>query len=212
MIFPESVILIFAKAPISGYVKTRLIPHIGESAAAETYRFLLYRLVNELTTEKFANTEFWCMPDIGHPDFTHIQSILNCSLYNQVGDDLGQRMSHAVDKAFQCYRYVILIGIDCPNLSTDYLKQALFLLKEGSDAVVGPAEDGGYVLLGLTKTVACLFERIPWGTHEVLEMTRSCFQMNGWKWHELPKMWDVDRPEDLAKLEKLLLKSQFLTN
>jgi rSAM/selenodomain-associated transferase 1 len=201
MFFQDSVILIFAKAPISGSVKTRLIPHIGEKAAAATYRFLMYRLVNELATEKLANIEVWCLPDMEHPDFYHIRSILDCSLFNQVGDDLGQRMSHAVKNAFRRYQYVILIGIDCPELSKDYLKQAIFRLKKGSEVVIGPAEDGGYVLLGLSKTLPCLFDRLPWGNHRVLEMTRNCLRDNGWVWHELPEMWDVDRPEDLDRLD-----------
>ena len=205
----DTVILIFAKAPVAGQVKTRLVPLLGECGAAEISRLLLYSLVHKLESEKLADTEIWCMPNRLHPDFQYIQSILDCSLSNQVGDDLGERMLYAVDKALQHYRRVVLIGTDCPEMSTRYLKQAIRYLNEGMDAVLGPAEDGGYVLLGLTKTATCLFNGLPWGTDKILEMTRTCFLSMGWKWRELPDLWDVDRPEDLEKLMSQLTRFYF---
>jgi rSAM/selenodomain-associated transferase 1 len=127
--------------------------------------------------------------------------MLDCSLINQVGEDLGQRMSYAVTTGLNEYRYVILIGADCPNMSTDYLKQAVIALSNGADAVLGPAEDGGYVLIGLRRTIPCLFDGLPWGTDKVLEMTRDCLRRVGWSWKELPVLWDLDRPEDLSRFE-----------
>jgi rSAM/selenodomain-associated transferase 1 len=202
--------MIFTKAPIAGRVKTRLIPILGEHGAAGIYRSLLFRLVHKLEKAEFADIEIWCMPDMSHPDFKNIQSMLECTLLNQVGDNLGQRMSVAVNKALQRYRYLLLIGADCPEMSLKYLKTAIFYMKEGADAVLGPAEDGGYVLLGLSNTAACLFEGIPWGTDRVLEMTRTCLMGLGWMWQELPEMWDVDRPEDLDRLTRLVGKAQSL--
>jgi rSAM/selenodomain-associated transferase 1 len=212
MLARDSVILIFAKAPIAGWVKTRLIPFLGDSGAAEIYRSLLFRLMHTLASMEFADTEIWCMPNRSHPDFQYLQAMRDCSLSNQAGNDLGQRMSDAVDKALQRYRYVLLIGVDCPEMTAEYLKKAVCYLQGGADAVLGPAEDGGYVLLGLSKTSACLFEGIAWGTDKVLEQTRNCFLSLGWKWRELPELWDVDRPEDLERLKRLDDEDHFLIN
>jgi rSAM/selenodomain-associated transferase 1 len=211
MLVCNSVILIFAKAPVAGQVKTRLVPVLGEYGAAEIYRLLLYRLIHELKDGNIADTEICCMPDMLHPDFQHIQALIGCSLSNQVGSDLGQRMSNAVKKALRRYQYVILIGADCPGISINYLKQAVCYLKEGADAILGPAEDGGYVLLGLSNTATCLFDGLPWGTGKILEITRNCFRSLNWKWQELPELWDVDRPEDLERFKRLMQKDYFLT-
>jgi hypothetical protein len=195
----SNVVLIFAKAPIAGHVKTRLIPVLGENGAAELYRELMQQLIKKLRGEKPVDIELWCTPDRSHVEFQHIQSVLGCPLFNQVGIDLGERMSYAVDKAFRHYSHVILIGIDCPEMSLDLLRQVVFYLENGKDAVLVPAEDGGYVLLGLSKTDPCLFHGIPWGTDKVTEITRNCFHDLGWDWHELPVLWDLDRPEDLER-------------
>jgi hypothetical protein len=119
-------------------------------------------------------------------------------------------MSNAVNKAFQYYRYVVLIGVDCPEMSKQYLEEAIRYLYEGNDAVLGPAEDGGYVLLGLRNTAACLFDGLAWGTDEVLHKTRKCMMSIGWKWRELPELWDVDRPKDLERLKMLAHKGYAL--
>ena len=197
----DRVILIFAKAPDLGMVKTRLIPLLGSCGAAQFYRFLLYRLVLKFVNNKLGDMEIWCAPDSVHPDFQCIQTILGCPLLNQVGNDLGERMSYAIENALQRYRHVILVGTDCPEMSPGYMQQAIICLNQGMDAVLGPAEDGGYVLLGLNKTAPCLFDGMQWGTGEVLETTRSCFIRLGWKWQELHTLWDVDRPEDLGRLK-----------
>lgn len=184
-------------------MKTRLIPHLGKHGATQLYKRLLNRLALKLMSEKLADIELWCMPDTSHPEFQHIKSILGCSLFEQVGYDLGARMSFAAKRALQHYQHVILIGVDCPELTMRQIQQVICCLNDGVDAILAPAEDGGYVLLGLNQVADCLFDRVPWGTEKVAETTRECFRSMGWEWLELPELWDIDRPEDLFRLNKL---------
>ena len=110
-------------------------------------------------------------------------------------------MSNGVDEALGRGHAVVLVGTDCPALDGAYVRAALQAL-EDADAVLGPAEDGGHVLLGLRRTATALFSNLPWGTDRVLEITRSRLAMLGWVWVELPTLWDLDRPSDLLRLQE----------
>ncbi len=96
----------------------------------------------------------------------------------------------------------LLMGTDCPSLTADDLQESAEVLRRGVDAVIGPAEDGGYVLIGLRRHTPELFTGIPWGTGAVLPRTRERLSGLGWKWHELSEQWDVDRPEDIERLKQ----------
>ncbi|MDO9371980.1 MAG: DUF2064 domain-containing protein, partial [Gammaproteobacteria bacterium] len=100
----------------------------------------------------------------------------------------------------------IIIGSDCPLLTALDLKAALTALSDDFDAVLGPAQDGGYVLIGLHHTSPALFANVPWGTSRVLALTRERLKQLQWRAHELSAHWDVDRPEDLEHpfMQKLL--------
>ena len=95
---------------------------------------------------------------------------------------------------------VILVGADCPLLEARHLASAFDWLQQGEDAVLGPAEDGGYVLLGLRRVNRALFRDIPWGGDQVLALTRQRLAQLGWRWRELEPLWDLDRPADLDRL------------
>ncbi len=192
--------LVFAKAPVAGQVKTRLIPALGVEGATRLYRKLLCDRINRLVSAQLAAVELWCAPDACHEDFLQFGRLPGLTLHQQQGKDLGQRMAHATADAWQRHRHLILLGIDCPALTDKMLEQGLDWLAEGVDAVLGPAEDGGYVLLGLNRTADCLFQGIPWGTEVVGQMTRQCLRTMDWDWRELPELWDLDRPEDLSRL------------
>jgi glycosyltransferase A (GT-A) superfamily protein (DUF2064 family) len=94
----------------------------------------------------------------------------------------------------------LIMGSDCISLCPADIREAAAALERGADAVLGPAEDGGYVLLGLARASPALFNGIAWGGDRVLVDTRTRLRQLGWRWHELPVRWDVDRPEDLARL------------
>lgn len=203
MQYPNARILIFAKAPIAGQVKTRLIPALGAQAATLLYQTLLVRVVAQLAAAELCPIECWCAPDATHPFFTQLKSDYGVMLCQQREGDLGARMHHASDASLSKAKSVVLIGGDCPVLEVSHLAYALGEMERGKAAVLGPAEDGGYVLLGLRQSSAHLFEDMPWGTDEVLAKTRSKLKYLQLEWAELPLLWDVDRPEDVLRLNGL---------
>ena len=202
-ILPGACIMVFAKAPETGQVKTRLIPVLGAQGAANLHEKLVRHTLATVTRANLCPVQLWCAPcpSWPHAFFARCQSDFPVSLHEQCGNDLGERMHHALTTALQKYAYVVLIGTDCPTLTTHYLHQALDALQQGAHAVLGPAADGGYVLIGARQSPASLFSGIPWGTASVLNETRTRLRNLEWQWQELTELWDVDRPEDLPRLE-----------
>lgn len=199
----DCTIQLFAKAPVPGQVKTRLVPLLGEEAAAELHRELLAATVETLCGMAGCRVQLWCAPDISHPFFQGLASERGLSLHEQQGAGLGERMAHGARGGLAASGRVILVGADCPELSGPYLQDALDRLDRGADVVIGPAEDGGYVLLGMRRFSPGLFSGISWGGPRVLEQTRSALEGLAWRWEELESLWDLDRPEDLARYQAL---------
>ena len=189
----------FAKAPRPGAVKTRLVPLLGEAAAARLHAALATRAVEVALASRVGPVELWCAPDEDDPLFRSLAS-LGAALHRQPDGDLGTRMGHACTAAFERSRAVILLGADCPALQPGDLRDAADALRE-HDAVVAPAEDGGYVLLGLARD-APVFDAMPWGSAQVMARTRERLRGAGRTWRELRTLWDVDRPEDYARLQQ----------
>lgn len=203
MQFPDARILLFCRAPLAGKVKTRLIPALGSEAACQLYTRLLRHSLQTVVDAKLCPLEIWVTPDGKHPFFSDWIDLDCVDLFTQSGADLGMRMYNAAVDARGRAQSVVLIGSDCPLMSAAYLQDALAKLQCGYDAVLGPAEDGGYVLLGLRQCPWQLFEQMAWGEETVCAET--CRRLNGlnWRWGLLDKQWDIDRPEDLARLESL---------
>jgi len=197
--FPAARLMIFAKAPVAGAAKTRLAPVLGEQGAAELQARLTERTLALAINANLAPVELWCSPDCSHPFFQSATSATERRV--QHGQGLGERIAHAFATLLAHHPYAVLIGTDCPAMTQDYLARAFASLDGGADAVIGPAEDGGYVLLGLRRMDKCLFEDVTWGTGKVLEQTRERLVALGWRWEELETLWDVDRPEDLERLK-----------
>lgn len=202
MRFPDARILIMAKAPVPGEVKTRLIPALGPDRAAGLHRRLLGETVARLTAAALAPVELWCAPDATDAAFCGLAATHGCSLHCQTGADLGERMRGGAAEALTRASRVVLVGSDCPLLDAGYVRAALAAL-DGRDAVLGPAEDGGYVLLGLRRAAADLFDDVPWGGERVAAVTRERMRRLRWDWAELPSLRDLDRPEDLPRYEAL---------
>ena len=199
--FSDSKILVFCKAPIPGKVKTRLLSVLSSFEAADLYRKLARRMLDCAINSSLADVEIWCFPDVTH---TFFQQYEDCGvpLFQQQGTDLGERMYHGAlhSLAQEGVSKVLIIGADCPTLDEHYLDTALSKLDD-HDAVLGPAEDGGYGLIGLRKADPAIFSDITWSTSQVCADT--CDKMNklNYNWSLLPLLWDVDRPEDLEKLD-----------
>jgi rSAM/selenodomain-associated transferase 1 len=198
---PDARILIFAKPPVPGQSKTRLIPVLGEQGAAQLQARLVERTLTTATQAKLAPVELWCANNREHPFFKQCQDAFSVALKQQQGGDLGERMANAFAATLKQAKRAILIGSDCPALSAADLEAALVALKDGHDCVLKPAEDGGYVLIGLSLADHAVFEDIHWGSATVMTETRARLQSLEWRWHELATTWDVDRPVDLERLE-----------
>lgn len=196
----DNTLIIFAKAPIPGETKTRLIPGLGIEGAAMLHRQLVLHTLETALEAGIGSVELWCAPAPDHSFFQECLRLYDITLRTQQGIDLGQRMAHAIDTALQYSRSVILIGTDCPSLKAETLQQAVSTLHQGVDMVIAPAADGGYVLLGVTRSSPDLFNLIAWGTDSVMQTTRDRLSKLGWRWHELAEHQDIDRPEDLEQL------------
>ncbi len=199
----DNAVLIFTKSPQPGRVKTRLIPLLGEQGATRLYTALLRREVAWIARETSYAMEIWATPDGSHPLLRELAGRYGLQLFPQRGGDLGARMGHAARQALTRYKRVVLLGVDCPALTAAHLLQTFHWLEAGMDAVLGPAEDGGYVLLGLNRWHPDLFQGHAWGAGEVAATTRQAMSRIGWRWQELPLLWDLDRPEDLSQLQGL---------
>ncbi len=204
----DALTIVFAKAPRAGEVKTRLIPLLGAEGAAALHGQLLHRTLVTATNAGLGPVELHCAPDDNHPFFFDCGRRYGVALVPQQGSDLGTRLCHAFDEALTRHSKVIIIGTDCPVLTTQHLRNTQTVLAEGNDAVLIPAEDGGYVLIGLARCDARLFDGIAWGSDAVLAATRERLKALGWRWRELDTLWDIDRPEDYRRWSELVIESE----
>ena len=190
-------IIVFAKAPVAGQAKTRLIPRIGAWRAARLHA----RLIRETIQTALAAR---CGPVELHGTRPHsIFRSLKVCFRLQRGHDLGERMYRALARS---RGPAIVIGTDCPALTPADLRRAARWLRAGYDAVVAPAEDGGYALIGTRRARRAWFEGIEWGGPAVYAETVKRVQNH--RWRALRRLWDVDRPEDLERLRSLRLASR----
>ena len=197
--------LVFTRTPLPGRVKTRLIPAIGAERAANLHRALLWRTVATAAEADVGPLGLWCTPASAHPFFDELQRGFGLELQVQSGADLGERMHRALAGTLAHAEGALLVGTDCPFLEAQDLREAADALATGADAVIGPAEDGGYYLIGVRRSDPAVFSGIEWGSERVLAATREKFHSLDWQWHELARRRDVDRPEDLSVLGDLLV-------
>lgn len=202
MEFLEGRLLVFAKAPVPGRVKTRLAGKLGQRGAARLYKTLVSKTLNAAREANLCSIQLWCAPNARHGFFAACRRDYGVELQVQQGSDLGQRMDWALRHALAGCPYAVLIGGDCLSLRIDDLRSAFAALSAGQDAVLGPAEDGGYVLIGLRRPQPALFKGIQWGGAGVLAATRRRLKRTGLSWTELPPRWDIDRPADLRRLRR----------
>lgn len=200
-LFQHARILIFCKAPVPGTVKTRLIPTMGIAGATQLHEALARRVVEWCQASRLAPIQLWCAPDITHEFFS--STGLDCR--QQMDGHLGQRMDHALTVALSesDVDSAILIGTDCINMNSVYLHEALARLQHAK-AVLGPAEDGGYGLIGLTEPATSVFDNLAWGTDSVCAETARRLNERFELWELLPLVWDLDRPEDLLRYRSWL--------
>ncbi|MDQ3144016.1 MAG: TIGR04282 family arsenosugar biosynthesis glycosyltransferase [Pseudomonadota bacterium] len=188
-------IVIFAKAPVPGKVKTRLIPMLGEDGAAELAKRMLADTVAHAVGAGLATPELCATPHPDDPEWAeYLPAVVR--LTDQGAGDLGQRMAAAAQRVTGGGQRILLIGTDCPELGSERLAAAALLLEQ-YDAVIHPALDGGYVLLGLARTDPSLFDDIAWSTETVAATTIARIKALGWSLFVGDTMRDVDEPADL---------------
>jgi rSAM/selenodomain-associated transferase 1 len=191
----ERRLLVFAKAPVCGRVKTRLAAELGRAGARRAYLQLLSHTLTTAAGAAVAPMELWCAPG-RHPTLHQLAADHGAALRVQPPGDLGQRMGRALKASLRRARQVVIIGGDCAALTGGHLQAAFDHLGQGAEWVFAPAEDGGYALVGARHCAMLPFQAMPWGGGRVMRLTRRRLRRLGVRWVELDTTWDIDRPAD----------------
>jgi rSAM/selenodomain-associated transferase 1 len=198
----QAAIAVFAKAPVAGLAKTRLIPEIGAEGAAKLQARLIEQAVTIALAADLGPVSLWCMPDCEHQLFQSLAAKCGIALHKQTGADLGARMLQAFETLTPRLP-TLLIGTDCPALRPEHLSDSLEALDADTDAVFIPAEDGGYVLAGMKRPHPELFSGISWGTSEVMSQTHGRASQSKLRIAEPATLWDLDNPADYRRAVSL---------
>lgn len=192
-------IVIFAKAPVAGAVKTRLIPSLGAQGAAQLAQRMLQHTLTTAYASELGTVELCAAPTIADKAWLpfNIPSHIVCT--EQGEGNLGVRMARAALRVLDCGEVVILIGTDCPGITVSALKDVAVAL-QNYDACLIPTFDGGYSLLGLRCFHASLFDNMTWSTSTVAHETLARVKQIGWKAKVLHTLHDIDEPTDLKWL------------
>jgi rSAM/selenodomain-associated transferase 1 len=195
-------LLQFAREPVVGAVKTRMMPHLSAAEACDLHCELVLWTTVSLLDAGLGPVEMVVAGAAEHPLFMRCRHQGLAGIGRQRGDDLGERMYHALaDGLLRCER-VILVGSDCPGIDRQYLHRAVRAL-DSAEVVLGPALDGGYVMVGARRINKGVFEGIVWGSDTVMASTRERLRQLAVNWTELPPLTDIDRPEDLPVWQAL---------
>ncbi len=196
----EHALIIFVKEPSPGLVKTRFQPLLTAEVSAEIYRAFLLDTLDKVFPLPDIKLLLACYPSKESPFFYSLSKEYQLSLMDQRGNDLGERMQHAfVDVISYGFKKSVIIGADSPTLPISYIKDTFPMLDQ-SELVIGPSLDGGYYLIGIRDKVPPVFEGIPWGTVDVLQLTLKKVVSHGISAGLLSFWYDVDTIEDLKFL------------
>ena len=196
--FPDYLLVQFAKAPIEGRVKTRMQPVLSTAESVLLHKGLVDHQWRVLRESALASAELWVSE--ADPFF----GLSFGRVHLQQGESLGDRMAAMFAEATTRASGVVLVGSDCPLIDSDYLRQALEGLQQ-HDLVIGPASDGGYVLIGMCSPHPEIFEGVEWGSGSVYQQTVAQIEKANLNWLALSELPDIDRPEDLPLLDSLEL-------
>lgn len=194
--WPGGRIVVFAKAPIAGGVKTRLGATVGMARAATLYRRMTEALLAELADASLAPVILACAPGPRHSFFLRCRRRYGVRLRRQWPGDLGLRMHRAIAEAQPADPGVVLVGSDCPGLDRHYIDAAFAQLAGGMQAVLGPSQDGGYVLVGLQTPTPAMFRRMRWSNPRVLARSRLRLTRAAVSHSLLAPLLDIDTRRD----------------
>lgn len=203
----------FAKTPQAGRVKTRMQPHLSAQESCLLHEALTDQVLSNLSSAKWAYHLFWSgADDSAWRERLSRQCMSDTTLafHRQQGEDLGARMANAIAQGLREHTSVTIVGSDCPFLTHEHIAMSHSVLAAGHDVCFGPAEDGGYVLVAMRELHADLFTGVDWGTDRVLAQSLKAAEANGLSVALLPILSDIDRPEDLQKLQSFSWAERFL--
>lgn len=190
----SNLLMVFVKNPILGRVKTRLAKSLGHKRALSIYKQLLSHtrlVVKPLDVD----VQVWYDSHLPENDYWDSDEISHDKKL-QLGHNLGERIKNAFQTAFDGgYKRVVIIGSDNADISSDIVNQA-FTALDNKDAVIGPAEDGGYYLLGINQMQEQLFTDIPWSTEQVFQRTVDELEHQGNDYEQLETLRDIDTADD----------------
>lgn len=190
----KNAIIVFQKNAVKGKVKTRIATDLGEERALEIYQFLVKSTHKVLSQLKGQDVFLFFSDSIETVNWLPLEGGLQLRL--QQGKDLGEKMRLAFKEVFrEGYNKVLIIGTDCPDISTKILNEAMEKLEE-HEVVFGPAQDGGYYLLGFKKIHEGLFDGIPWSTEKVLELSLDYLNSKQISYELITILSDIDTAED----------------
>lgn len=192
-------IIIFAKAPRAGFAKTRLIPVLGPAGAAKLARRMLHRTLDSAVAAAIGPVELCATPEVTSPAWLGVDITQVIEISAQGDGDLGARLARATQRALEHDEAVLLIGTDCVEMGVPLLREAAVTLKR-KGAVIYPAADGGYALLGLTEFHSSLFSNIAWSTDSVAAETIARIGQLGWSLEVGAPLHDIDEPGDLERI------------
>jgi rSAM/selenodomain-associated transferase 1 len=188
-------VVVYGRQPIPGRVKTRLAASVGDEAAAALYRALLQRSIQQAVL-----TGWHTVLALAEEPVCGWQPQTPVALEIQRGADLGERLRQTFGSRFsEGWSGAIVVGSDCPGMTADHIRAAAADL-ESFPAVMGPAEDGGYWLIGQRAPGADLFSGIPWSSRDTLEATRQRLGELGIEWAEIDRLVDIDTVEDVERV------------
>ncbi|WP_100641458.1 TIGR04282 family arsenosugar biosynthesis glycosyltransferase [Marinobacter salexigens] len=204
---PRAVLMQFAKWPEAGRVKTRLIPALGVAGALDAHLTLTLAVLENLC-DSGLTVQFWWdreVEPVPEEGLQVVRAIEHRGLEQRIqqGANLGSRMLSALDNGLESYAHALIVGSDCPSVEPGYVHKAVSCL-EHCDVVLGPSDDGGYVLIGARQTVPGMLDGIEWGTAGVLEQTCARLKKLGLSVGLLEPRWDVDEPEDWVRFQLTL--------
>jgi uncharacterized protein len=202
----RKLIQVFAREPVQGFVKTRLAKTLGNEKALSLYQYMLENVL--LTARQMQDTDI-VLYGAAHAESSHGLRVIaernNINYAEQCGRDLGERQFNALRQGLIDYTDVLLIGTDCIFFSTVYFQQAFAKLTEDAPIVIGPAHDGGYVLIGARRVVPALFNCVSWGSEKVLEQIQANLLALRWNYGLLTALADIDDENDLRRFAPHLL-------
>lgn len=208
----KEALVLMAKAPREGEVKTRLLGALGSDDVRRLYVAFLndtFALMEDLREEREGLTLALCYTPEGEEEAFEEVEREGSLMIPQRGENLGERLTNCFADLFALgFESVVVIGADSPTLPGEYVFDAFECFESDDDVVVGPAEDGGYYLVGMRKIHVRIFEDIPWGAAGVMEATMDRAREAELNLVLLPEWRDVDAPEDFERLKRELEESK----